>query len=71
MVGRLTVDRSGLMGGYDVELTWTPDQPDAPPDSSGPGIFTALQEQFGLKLISDKGPVAALVVDHIEEPSAN
>jgi uncharacterized protein (TIGR03435 family) len=80
-VGRFTVDKTGLTGGFDVELTWTPDQgppnvsgtgvPDPAPGSSGPSIFTALQEQLGLKLVSDKGPVAVLVVTHIEEPSVN
>lgn len=74
---RFTVDRTALTGSYDVELRWTPDQgfPDpagnVTPDPSGPSIFTALQEQLGLKLISDKGSVAVLVVDHLEEPSAN
>jgi len=80
-VSRFTVDRTGLAGGFDVELTWTPDQslpdpaakplPDAPPNSPGPSLFAALQEQLGLKLVSEKGPVSVLVVDHIEEPSAN
>lgn len=80
-VSRFIVDKTGLSGGLDVELNWTPDQPisnapgnplpDAPPNSSGPSIFAALQEQLGLKLASEKGPVAVLVVDHLEEPSAN
>lgn len=80
-VNRFAVDKTGLTGGFDVELTWTPDQgfanpptnplPDAPPNSVGPSIFAALQEQLGLKLVSQKGPVAVLVVDHIEQPSAN
>lgn len=80
-LSRFTVDRTGLTGGYDVELTWTPDpistniagntSPGATPDSSGPSIFAALQEQLGLKLVSEKGPVGVLVVDHLEEPSAN
>jgi uncharacterized protein (TIGR03435 family) len=81
LVSRFTVDRTGLAGGFDVELTWTPDQPssniagnplpDAGPGSSGLSIFSALQEQIGLKLISEKGPVAVIVVAHIEEPTGN
>jgi bla regulator protein blaR1 len=79
-VSRFTVDKTGLTGGFDVELTWTSDPAfpstgnslaDAAPNSSGPSIFAALQEQLGLKLVADKGPVAILVVDHLEEPSAN
>ena len=75
LVSRFTIDKTGLAGGFDVELTWTPDQVSAASDtaanSPGPSIFTALQEQLGLKLVSEKGPVAILVVDHVEEPSRN
>ena len=66
-VGRVVIDKTGLTGEYDFELTWATDsQPDA-----GPSIFTALQEQLGLKLQSAKAPVDVVVIDHIERPSAN
>ena len=83
---RTVVDKTGLTGKYDIELNWTPDQgadpmfkgPDGPPqrsdaapDPSGPSIFTALQEQLGLKLQSAKGPVETIVIDHVEMPSEN
>jgi bla regulator protein blaR1 len=42
-----------------------------PPDTSGPDIFTAVQEQLGLKLVPEKGPVDVIVIDHIDQPSAN
>lgn len=66
-VGRVVIDKTGLSGTYDFELTWAPDyQPDA-----GPSIFTALQEQLGLKLQSARAPVDVVVIDHIEHPSEN
>jgi uncharacterized protein (TIGR03435 family) len=80
------IDKTGLTGNYDLELTWMPDQDsgpmfkggdgspqraDTPPDSTGPSIFTAIQEQLGLKLQSTKGPVETIVVDHVEMPSEN
>jgi uncharacterized protein (TIGR03435 family) len=64
-VNRFTVDKTGLTGGFDVELTWTAD------DSSDPGIFTTIQEQLGLKLVPEKGPVNVAVVDRAAEPSEN
>lgn len=72
-VNRFTIDKTGLTGRFDVELTWTPERvADATPgDSSGPSIFTALQDQLGLKLAPEKGLVDVLVVDHVEKPSAN
>lgn len=80
-VGRSVVDRTGLKGTYDIYLKWTPDlvrQRAAGEtvringvdfDPSGPSIFTALQEQLGLKLESERGTVDALVIDHIERPA--
>jgi uncharacterized protein (TIGR03435 family) len=71
-VGRVVVDKTGITGRYLVTLKWTPDgvppseKPDAPPS-----IFTALQEQLGLKLEPQKAPVPVLVVDHAEMPSDN
>ncbi len=78
-VGRAVVDRTTLAGNWDFELSYTRDrvrQPDvadpAPPtDPGGASIFTALQEQLGLKLESTKGPVRVLVIDRIEQPSAD
>jgi uncharacterized protein (TIGR03435 family) len=82
VLDRPVVDQTGLTGRFDFRLTWTPDEtqfgavggyrppatenPDAPPD-----LFTAVQEELGLKLVSTKAPVDILVIDHIERPSAN
>ena len=83
-VGRVVQDRTGLTGAFDVNLTWTPDQmpqraPGTPADQplrvngvdidpNGPSIFTAVQEQLGLKLDSQRGPVDILVIDRAEHP---
>jgi uncharacterized protein (TIGR03435 family) len=82
LTGRTVVDKTGLAGKYDVALRWTPEDSHAAPtgaenatgermQESGLSIFTAIQEQLGLKLISAKGPVETLVIDHIEKPDAN
>lgn len=80
LVQRFTVDQTGLSGGFDVELTWTPEPPNAattlspaPAYSEPPGlsIFAALQEQLGLKLASEKGLVETLIIDQVQEPSGN
>jgi uncharacterized protein (TIGR03435 family) len=68
IVGRDVVDKTGIAGRYNLKLQWTPD--DAAADS-GPSLFTALEEQLGLKLEPAKGPVQVLVIDKIEMPSAN
>jgi len=73
----MVIDRTGLTGTFDVHLKWAADPstgaggPGTADDPTGPSIFTALQEQLGLKLESAKGPVEVLVIDHVEKPSAN
>jgi uncharacterized protein (TIGR03435 family) len=64
--GRYVVDRTGLPGSYDFEIEFTPDQS---PDTTGPSIFTAVQEQLGLKLDSVRVPTEVLVIDSIERPT--
>jgi uncharacterized protein (TIGR03435 family) len=73
-LGRVVLDSTGLTGRYDFKLTWAGGSmaTDAnSTDTSGPSIFTAVSEQLGLKLESQKGSVPVLVIDHIEEPSPN
>jgi uncharacterized protein (TIGR03435 family) len=73
------VDKTGLNGIYDIELTFTPDAdmaqqvlPGQPiPDVPGPSLFTAIQEQLGLKLQAGKGPVGVIVIDAAEKPAGN
>jgi uncharacterized protein (TIGR03435 family) len=67
--GRTVVDRTGLTGKYEFTLQFNPD--DSQPESSSPGLFTALQEQLGLKLESGKSSVEVIVIDHVERPSGN
>jgi uncharacterized protein (TIGR03435 family) len=78
-LGRIVIDETGMKGAYDLALQWMPDDRSAAmingsnenSAAAGPSIFTALQEQLGLKLESTKGPVETLVIDHIEQPSEN
>ncbi|WP_146072019.1 TIGR03435 family protein [Bryocella elongata] len=75
-LGHVVVDRTGLMGYYNFTLKWTPDDasPTAgsvPEDPSAPSIFTAVQEQLGLKLEHARAPVQVLVIDHLEKPTEN
>jgi uncharacterized protein (TIGR03435 family) len=67
---RIVLDETGLKGKYDLTLKWTPDEERGAADA-GPSIFTAVQEQLGLRLKSTTGPVDTIVVDHIERPSPN
>jgi uncharacterized protein (TIGR03435 family) len=71
MVDRPVIDKTGLDGLYDFTLDWTPD--DAPPDPAAPApsIFTALEEQIGLKLEPRKAPFEIIVIDHAEKPAEN
>ncbi len=84
ILGTTVVDKTGLTNKFDISAEWAPDEnqaaallpPGAPPpatasDSAGPSIFTAMQEQLGLKLESQKGPVEILVIDRVEKPSEN
>jgi len=87
VVGRTVIDKTGLTGTYDFTLQWTPDDAampmaggggqggpprgDMPADAGGPSLFTALEEQLGLKLESQKGTVDVIVIDHIDAPSEN
>jgi uncharacterized protein (TIGR03435 family) len=78
-VNRVVVDKTGLTGLYEFTLEFTPEQLPPPGtllngqapqiDPNGPSIFTALQEQLGLKLDSQRGPVEMLVIDNIEPPT--
>jgi uncharacterized protein (TIGR03435 family) len=86
-IGRTVIDETGLKGKYDRTLKWTPDVSTpiskendedsqapgnaVPPDSTGPSLFTAIQEQLGLKLKAKKAPVEVLVINHIDRPSEN
>jgi uncharacterized protein (TIGR03435 family) len=79
-LGHNVLDKTGLTGKYDLAMQWPPpeDHPggmfdggENAAESSGPSIFTVIQEQLGLKLESHKAPVEVLVIDHVEAPSAN
>ena len=71
-VGRIVVDVTALTESFDIELEWAPDQLqdlNNQQSSDAPSLFTALQEQLGLKLESTRGPVDVLVVDRAERPT--
>jgi uncharacterized protein (TIGR03435 family) len=74
---RAVIDATSLKGTYNFELNWSPDDGHAqllngqPVEPTGPSFFTALQEQLGLKLESQKAPVEVLIIDQVEHPSEN
>ena len=78
---RLVIDRTGLTGNWDFEVKYTPDASQIPPgmsladapgvDPNGPSLFTALEEQLGLKLRPARGPVEVLVIDSVQQPTPN
>ena len=84
-VGGIVVDKTGLTGGYDIELAYAPDPginpagrdlpggapPPPPVGGDAPSIFSAVQEQLGLKLEATKGAVDVLVIDSAEKPTAD
>jgi uncharacterized protein (TIGR03435 family) len=77
-VSRVVVDKTGQAGRYDFSLRWTPDEVAASgqsTDASGQenqgSLFTALQEQLGLKLVPEKAPVKVMVIDGLDRPSEN
>ena len=83
LTGRVVIDRTGLKGAYDIDLKWTPTPDQLPPgppppgaqlpvfDPNGPSLFAAVQEQLGLALDGERGPVQVVVVDKISQPTEN
>ena len=83
VLDRPVVDKTGIQGKYDFTLVWTPDEgqfrsmgvnvppPPANDPNAPPGLFTAIQEQLGLKLESTTAPVDVIVIDRVEKPAAN
>jgi bla regulator protein BlaR1 len=81
-LGRTVLDKTGLNGNYDFSLRWIPGESeagmkklmggapvtDAPSTSSGPTLFSALEDQLGLKLVPQTAPMQVLVIDHVEKP---
>jgi uncharacterized protein (TIGR03435 family) len=79
VLDRPVVDRTGITGKYDFTLNWTPDDsqfrsmgarvPPAPENTTVPGLFTAIEEQLGLRLESTRAPIEVLVIDRVEKPT--
>jgi uncharacterized protein (TIGR03435 family) len=70
-VDRPVVDETGLAGRWDFTLKWMPDTMVATDASGPPGLFTAMQEQLGLRIEAKKGPVDVVVIDGLTRPSEN
>jgi uncharacterized protein (TIGR03435 family) len=78
VLGRPVVDKTGLNGYFDLKLQWTPENQVMEPGQEahedatpGPTVFSAIQEQLGLKLDASRGPVKIVVIDHAEKASEN
>jgi len=69
-VGRTVIDETKLVGRYNFQLRFSPGLA-GPPDSEEPSLFTALEEQLGLRLEPARGQVEMLVIDRVEKPSKN
>ncbi|MBI4474407.1 MAG: TIGR03435 family protein [Acidobacteria bacterium] len=84
LLGRTVIDKTGLTGSYDITLSWRPEPgqgaafsdhvrpgagPTSPPDPNLPSIFTAIQEQLGLRLESARGPGEVMVIDSAQRPA--
>ena len=84
-LGRVVTDQTGLQGEFDFAMDWAPDPEEGNPEytgmppgaplarveKSGPSIFTALQEQLGLRLEAQRAPAETLIIDHVDRPSVN
>ena len=76
-IEQIVVDRTGLTGTFDVDLKWTPESAltgggqDTAPAPSAPPLFTAIQDQLGLRFERTKGPADVLVIDSVEPPTSN
>jgi uncharacterized protein (TIGR03435 family) len=77
MMGRMVMDKTGIAGLYDIRVEWTPEHfgpepgTEVKPDEANGTLFTAVQEQLGLRLQSEKAPVDTVVVDRVSRPTAN
>jgi uncharacterized protein (TIGR03435 family) len=72
MMSRSVIDKTDIKGTFDIKLRWLrEDYTPAAAEPEGPSIFTAIQEQLGLKLESTRAPVPMIIIDSVEKPSEN